>query len=233
MKLKPFTFNMSRSEFIALLIYLPIHSVVLPVLADWHAISYPGMFTMMQYNIAYIAFSFVVVLALALRYLRAEFDTLLDNKILSIFTCFRGYFLYICLSYLILMVALLVVGDIEWANPNDGAVVSLAEENIQKVLCMTVFLAPIVEEVLFRGVVFGSLRNKDRMGAYIVSVLLFAILHVWQYAMVSQDLSVLLYVLDYIPVGIILAWCYESSGSLWVSILFHMSINASSLSLIM
>ncbi|MGE4352517.1 MAG: lysostaphin resistance A-like protein [Oscillospiraceae bacterium] len=228
---RPFNFTMSRRELILGLAYLPIHTIALPFLISWHSARYPGMFTPVQYNVAYIAFSFAVVLAIALKYLRAEFDGLLNNKLLTVFTLIQGYFLNFLLNYILLMLLLLIMGNTGLSNPNDAALADMAAEDYRKVLGMAVFLGPIVEEVLFRGVVFGALLKRDRLAAYIVSIMLFALLHVWQYAILEQNVSVLLYALDYLPVGFILAWCYERSGNLWTPILFHMGINATALAI--
>ena len=88
-----------------------------------------------------------------------------------------------------------------------------------------IFLAPIVEEVVFRGVVFQSLRKKSRLLAYGVSVGLFCLYHVWQYAVAYQDPVMLLYALEYIPITLAITWSYERSGSLWTAIAFHAANN--------
>ena len=231
MKNRTFEFTMSNREFILGLIYLPIHTIVLPLLISLHAAIYPGLLNEVDYNVAYIAFSFVVVLAISFKYLRAEFDGLLNNKLISVFTLIQGYFLNFLINYLLLMALLLTIGNIDWSNPNNATLAEMATKDYRKVLGMAVFLGPIVEEVLFRGVIFGALLKRARLAAYIVSVVLFALLHVWQYAVAEQSTSVLLYTLDYLPVGFILAWCYERSGNLWTPILFHMGINASALAI--
>lgn len=214
----------------ALFIYLLLYTIGLPVFVDWHAANWPGLFTSLQYNMAYLLISFTAVLLLGWRYLRAEFDTLLDRKLLSLLTLLQGYFIHMALNYLLLVGILAATGgDPGWVNPNNENIVGMAADDVYRVLCMTVFLAPVAEEVLFRGVIFGWLREKDRLAAYLVTTVLFSLLHVWQYAFVSQDLSVLLYALDYLPAGIVLAWCYDRSGSIWTSIFFHMGINLSAL----
>ena len=43
---------------------------------------------------------------------------------------------------------------------------------------MTVFLAPVTEELIFRGVVFTSVREHSRVLAYVISALLFGFIHV-------------------------------------------------------
>ena len=47
----------------------------------------------------------------------------------------------------------------------------MAPEGMNKLTAMTVFMAPIVEEILFRGLAFGALRSRNRAAAWIVSVL--------------------------------------------------------------
>ena len=94
---------------------------------------------------------------------------------------------------------------------------------------IVVLLAPFVEEVLFRGLVFGCLREKSRIFAYILSCALFAFLHVWTAAVSNWDLGYLILMLQYLVPGLVFAWAYEHSGTLWTSILLHMLVNALSL----
>jgi hypothetical protein len=78
------------------LIYLPIHTIALPLLMSWHALLFPDMFSAVQYNVAYIAFSFVVILAIFFRYLRAEFDGLLNINCERSSRSFRATFSISC-----------------------------------------------------------------------------------------------------------------------------------------
>ena len=54
---------------------------------------------------------------------------------------------------------------------------------------IVVFLAPVVEEALFRGYVFGNLREYSRGAAYLVSCLVFALIHVWPFFAESWDVG--------------------------------------------
>ena len=71
-----------------------------------------------------------------------------------------------------------------------------------------------MEEVLFRGLVFGGLREKSRWIAYLASCLLFALLHVWQFAVVNRDIAYFLLMVQYLVPGLVLAWACEHSGTL-------------------
>ena len=142
---------MTRRAALALLIYLPIHTVLMPVAINWHAAAYPGVYTTLEYNVSYLVVSFAAVLIMGFGYLRREFDTLLDNKMPALITLIQGYFIYILLGYLMVTAILLLAGNITWSNPNDANIVGMAAGDTRKVLAMTVFLGPMIEETLFRG----------------------------------------------------------------------------------
>ena len=68
--------------------------------------------------------------------------------------------------------------------------------------------------------------------AYVVSILLFSLYHVWQFAFLYKDVTYLLYMLQYLPITFALTWCYEYTGSLWTAIFFHASNNYLAMSLV-
>ena len=111
-------------------------------------------------------------------------------------------------------------------NLNDTAISAQMDSAPYMTLLIVVLLAPFVEEVLFRGLVFGNLKGKSRPVAYVVSCALFALLHVWQFAVVHQDVTYFLLMLQYLVPGVVLAWTYDRSGTLWTSIALHALANA-------
>lgn len=64
------------------------------------------------------------------------------------------------------------------------------------------------------------------MVAYLVSCLLFALLHVWQFAVVQRDITYFLLMVQYLVPGLVLAWAYDHTGTLWSSILLHAAAKA-------
>jgi hypothetical protein len=142
------------------------------------------------------------------------------DTLTSILIC---YFVYMISLYAVALFLNIFLDNLE--NPNDAAVTSMAKLNPNTMIVIGVLLAPIVEEVLFRGVVFGTIRKKSRVLAYIVSALLFAVYHLWEYMLTGFSWDLVLYLLQYIPAGIILCWCYERSKNIWGSVFLHMMIN--------
>jgi membrane protease YdiL (CAAX protease family) len=76
-------------------------------------------------------------------------------------------------------------------------------------------IAPIAEEIFFRGYLYAGLRSRLGLGwGLVLSALLFAVLHVIPGVIPPIFL-----------LGLILATVYEYSGSLWPAILLHSAIN--------
>ena len=99
-------------------------------------------------------------------------------------------------------------------------------------LFVTIILAPIIEECLIRGLVFGSLHRTSRWLAYFVSCFLFVFMHNWQYFALYPAGSVLLSCIPYIPAAAALGWVYEKAGTIWAPITLHALINAMSFGLL-
>ena len=114
-------------------------------------------------------------------------------------------------------------------NLNDITISARAGGAPHMTLLIVVLLAPFVEETLFRGLVFGNLKGRSRAAAYLVSCLLFALLHVWQFAVVNRDITYFLLMVQYLVPGLVLAWAYEHSGTLWAAVALHAAANALSI----
>ena len=149
------------------------------------------------------------------------------------FRCLRfallGLLIYFGGSYLTgLLIAYI---DPNFSNINNSTILEMAQDNYALIVLCTVLLVPFTEELLYRGMLFGSLQSKSRPAAYIVSTLAFGLIHITGYIGTAEPLTLLLCFLQYIPAGISLAWAYEKADSIWAPILMHMTINQISISL--
>ena len=83
----------------------------------------------------------------------------------------------------------------------------------------TVIFAPLAEEIFFRGFVFaGLLRPFGPIGAMLASGVLFGAFHI-----TSADTAGL--IVPFSAIGVLLAWVYYRTGSLWPSIGTHFLFN--------
>ena len=89
---------------------------------------------------------------------------------------------------------------------------------------VSVILAPVLEELLFRGLIFRSLRSINRNLAFFASAFLFGFLHIYS-ALFAGDLSQLIYLLSYGGMGFAFSYAYEKRKTVCVPILMHMINN--------
>ncbi len=125
--------------------------------------------------------------------------------------------------------SLIVCLEPAFANRNNETILLLRREGLLLTALFTVFLAPLSEECLFRGLLFGQVLKKSRMGAYALSAVCFALIHVMGYLGTYTPLQLVLSLAQYLPAGLILARSFEKSGTIAVPILIHMTINAISM----
>jgi membrane protease YdiL (CAAX protease family) len=83
---------------------------------------------------------------------------------------------------------------------------------------LVVVAAPISEETFFRGFMFAGLRTRlPFSGAASITALIFGLSHSPTGITAVPQLTVL---------GLVLAWLYEKTGSIWPPILVHLANNA-------
>ena len=218
----PFENKMTKRQTVLGWIYLPLHMIVIPLLLSLYLGVNPDLDTGSA-NLLYYGIGVLFTAVVMLPFLRSAFDVLLDRLGL----CVACILIALLADYAMSTVAALILLLLENLpqNPNNAAVMAEAAVDPGIVTGLAVFIAPIVEELLFRGVVFGSIRTRSRGWAYAVSIAVFALYHVWEYAIAGADLGLLVYAIQYVPAAAVLAWLYERSGSIWTGIFFHMGNN--------
>lgn len=208
-----FKSNMKPWERGAALIYLVFHLLILPSLVL--------RFTqdMGEANFLLYAVGGVFAVLVLGGYLRRDFDPLVERLIPVFFTAVGTYLVVMVLNTPIALLLNQLLGEL---NPNNEDAVAL-EQTSRSFAAAAVFLAPIIEEVIFRGALFGGLRERNRVLAYVVGILAFSLYHVWGYAFLSP--KYLIYALQYVPASWLLCRAYETTGTIWAPIFAHMLIN--------
>ncbi|WP_188207161.1 CPBP family intramembrane glutamic endopeptidase [Alkalibacillus aidingensis] len=103
---------------------------------------------------------------------------------------------------------------IEEGSENTAEIMGVIDENIWFIIYPILF-APILEEVVFRKVIFGELyKRMNFLLAAIISAFVFAALH-WDFT----------FILTYTAMGIVFAYLYVRTKRIIVPIIAHMSIN--------
>ena len=220
---RPFTSRLTKREAILVIAYLPIHLLVLQL--GFGTLAEKGVLPLPTADLLYYLTGFVYMVAAAFGFLRRDFDALIDAPFSCLREIARGYLAMLCCNFLLGLLFLLLP---ESENPNNAAVMEAAALDTRAIKAAVIFLAPVVEEMIFRAGIFGLILRRNRLAAYIVSSLCFALYHVVPYALVEP--LYWLFLLQYIPVSLLLANCYERTNSIWCGIFFHMLVNGVSFS---
>ena len=214
--------DMSRYERLAGFCFLPFYLFLLSPILQFLLPLVGVRLTAQSLNLWYYFLCFAIVLLIFHRFL---VDSVRATRLWPwVQAVILGFALYYALNFAVNLLLLRLAPNL--ANPNEAAVDSLAAAGSYPLTVCIVLLGPIVEEVLMRGLIFGTLRRHSRAAAYIVSVLVFSALHLWQFARSVSIPTLLLSALQYVPGGVALAWTYEKSGTIWGNITLHCLINA-------
>ncbi|HLS24234.1 MAG TPA: type II CAAX endopeptidase family protein [Pseudogracilibacillus sp.] len=105
--------------------------------------------------------------------------------------------------------------DIQPGSENTEVIVGLLEKNIIFLL-LPAILGPIIEELVFRKVIFGALRKRMNLHlATVIGALIFALAH-FDFA----------HTLIYFVMGLVFTFLYVKTKRIIVPILAHMGINS-------
>ena len=213
----------NRAENILGFSYLVFYQLFLPTVISVVADAMGVYLTLSKLNIIFFVVNFVWVLAIFHRFIGKSWNAAWAKK----WRCLRfaafGLGLYFAAMFLVGFV--IVLADPNFSNVNDNAIAGLAQENGAWIFVCTVFLVPVVEEVIYRGLIFQNLQRKNRLLAYCVTVAVFAFIHIMGFIGNADWRTLALCFFQYLPAGLTLAWAYEKTDTIITPILIHITIN--------
>ena len=174
-------------------------------------------------NVVYFIINFIVTVAVFgpflfrdLLYFGKHFGRCLGD-------CLVGFVVYWAANMFLSIWIVLCFPD--FANANDAVIQTMADESYGLIFLATVFLVPIVEETLYRGVIYGTFARRKPVLGFLFSVVLFSAIHVVGYIGQLSPLYLLVSFLQYIPAAAALTWSYAKSGTIFTPILIHTAVN--------
>lgn len=215
--------SMTRRERLLGWCYLLLSMFVLPfALALPNALlEYPLSET--ELNLVFFGTNFIATVLIFHGFLRASILEAKEHLWKCLKAALFGFLLYRAGSIVFAVVALLLCPA--FVNANDQNIMELFQEYPVLLTLCTVFLAPVYEELLYRGLLFQGFQRKNRLLAYVLSAGVFSAIHVVGYIGQHDLLTLALCFVQYLPGGIALAWAYERSDTIVAPILMHIAIN--------
>ena len=229
------TTHMNELERIAGTIFFVVYLLVMPLLLEQlFSLAETLLGTRLEpgfRNALYYYFLFAVTLVIFHRFLALTSSRFFDSAGRSLTALFFSLLVFYGANELMYRVlSLFFAGR---PNLNDTVIAASVGGAPRTTALIVIFFAPFVEEVLFRGLVFGCLKEVNRPAAYVVSAVLFSLMQVLMSSPWQWSLTGLILTLQYLVPGLVFAWAFDRSGTLWTSILLHAAVNALALYVIL
>ena len=225
------TIQLRRAERIGGWIYLPIYllglSMVLGAVFALLGYDVTDSSVMARINLIYGFVNLLVIAILFRHYLAESLIPVAHHPLRVLGYAALGYVIYYGGTLVMTLIINLIQPDV--TNANNEAVSAMALDDLPAMVVFSVLLAPIVEETLFRGLIFSTLHRRSRLAAYAVSMLAFSLIHVAGYVFQYPIGQLALTLLQYLPAGFALAWIYERTDTVWTSVITHMAVNGVSM----
>ena len=180
-----------------------------------------------QFNFLFFALNFLFLTVILHRFLGENTRLALKQPFRVLRYAFGGYIFFWISTTVIGTVTAYFVPS--FSNVNDASIMQMAADDYTLTAIGTVLLAPVAEELMYRGLFFGSLHHRSPAIAFILSTIVFAAIHVVGYIGLYRPLTLLLCFVQYLPAGLCLGWAYTRSGNIWAPILAHIAINQTSI----
>ena len=215
--------NLTGNETVAAIVYLLVQFLALPSFLHWCNRQLSGALSEAELNFVFYLINFMAMLLIFHDFLGRNGRNLTQHPGLFCEGVILGFVAYYACSWLVnWLIGLLVPG---FTNYNDEAINAMKNSNYFLMFIGTVILVPPFEECMYRGLIFRSLYGKSRVAAYIVSILVFSIIHILGYIGTYTPLELLMAFLQYLPAGLCLAWSYVRGDTIFAPIVIHAAIN--------
>ena len=205
------------------IIYFVLQLLILPsiILVGNMLLANPLPETTVQVLI--FAVNFLAVLLIFRKFLVANFRFLLENPWFVLRCAGIGMLIYMVGNAIFSFIVTLI--DPSFTNINDAVILEMVQDNFGLMTLGTVVLVPIAEECFYRVLMFRNVYDKSPWLAYALSMILFSLAHVVGYITMYDFRTLAICFFQYLPAGFALAWAYRRSGSIFASVLIHMSVN--------
>lgn len=203
--------------------YLAFQMLLLPGILTWANGQLHPPLNGAELNFVFYFLNFLAVLLIFHDFLGRSAGQVRQHPAYFCQAVILGLAAYYASSYIIDYVIRLL--SPAFANYNDGSIAAMKQTNAFLMVIGTVILVPPAEECFYRGLIFRNLYRKSPAAAYVVSMLVFACIHVLGYLGTYRPLELFLAVLQYLPAGLCLAWSYVKSETIFAPIVIHAWIN--------
>ena len=218
-----FSTKPSRRETLWGGIYLVLYMTVLPLAVPLAVMFlFPGL-DAARINFVYFTLNFAATAVIFRKFLIQSVRDAFLAGLPTVKYALLGYLGSIMLTGM--MVSAILEMYPEFMSVNDNAIHTMVDQNRALMFLGAVVLAPVTEELLFRGLIFRGLYGRSPLAAHLVSMGLFSLIHVSGYVGMYDAKLLFFCFLQYLPAACCLNFTYQQSGTILSPILMHMATN--------
>ena len=215
--------RLSQGQYVFGFCYLASQQLVIPLLLSLVFMLAKLTASNLLLNIVFFAVNFLVIVVVFHRYLWRELKAFFSRPLHSLGMVLACFLLYWFVNiYTSIQIG---INFPNFSNANDANIQTMAGDDYWLMFIGSVLMVPIVEETLYRGVLFGFCDRFGRPLAYAVTCLMFAMIHVVGYIGTMEPIYLIVSLFQYIPAGLCLGLAYSEGGSIFVPILIHTAVN--------
>lgn len=216
--------SMSRTEKILGWLYMAFSLLVLPALLTWVNGQLADPVNESTLNFVFYLTNFLFLVCIFHRFLRDSLVAAWRDIWNFIQAVILGYVAYwACSKAMEWIMAFILPG---FTNVNDASISAMASTNYTLMAIGVVFLVPLAEEMLYRGLIFRNLWQTSKVAAYLVSMAAFAAIHVLGYIGSESVTTLVVCFIQYLPAGLCLAWTYTKADNIFAPVVVHAVVNA-------
>ncbi|MGN0316509.1 MAG: lysostaphin resistance A-like protein [Lachnospira sp.] len=174
-------------------------------------------------NIVIYAFLFLIAICFFIEKLKKDCNEIFTYKD----RLYRNLSLSLALGFLALFVQIVLafaVSLIVPENTNQNISNQSLYTNLPATFILSVIFAPMVEEIVFKFIIFKSLLYKNKFWAYFVTCVLFGLLHCFNALLKGELNQMLLLVVYAVPVAIE-CYLYQKTENIYYNVFIHMLWN--------
>lgn len=207
--------------------YLLLFSLLIQFLSRWFSLE----LTKAQMSLGYYILCAAGVLFVFRRFLAENLLIMWERPGRSVFGLLISLLCYYALILIFdaLLEIVLLVSSTDFYNRNDASLISDFSNGPALLLFISLILAPLTEECIFRGLIYSNLMRKSHALAVLVTAGCFSAIHVIPYVAEMTVLQTVISTLIYFPATIVLCEAYRRTDTIFCPMLVHTCINLISL----
>jgi len=168
------------------------------------------------------SFNLLFMLMLFLPLLQDSFERIKGKVVYTVLHSIKWYVPLVLCNAGVSMIIQMTTNLTE--SNNQAMVEQMFKQSILSIAIPSLLVAPIVEELVFRGIIFRSLRKHGFWLASLASCLSFGLLHVVT-SLFTGDFTDLIFVLPYAIMGFFFCLAYEKTKNIYGCIILHVLNN--------